>query len=47
MSDKKILYPHTKPVFVERFNLIVRDLDLVSSYYQHAIMFWVLAESRC
>tara|TARA_R110002126_G_C10468003_1_gene500823 strand:+ start:1905 stop:2765 length:861 start_codon:yes stop_codon:yes gene_type:complete len=37
MSDKKILYPHTKPVFVERFNLIVRDLDLVSSYYQHAI----------
>jgi len=37
MQDKKILYPHTKPVFVERFNLIVRDLDLVSSYYQKAI----------
>jgi len=37
MPEQKILYPHTKPVFVECFNLIVRDLDLVSEYYQRAI----------
>lgn len=35
--DTQILYPHTKPVFVKHFNLIVRDLDLVSEYYQRAI----------
>ena len=30
-------YPHSKPVFVERFKLIVRDLDLVSAYYQNVV----------
>ena len=30
-------YPHSKPVFVERFKLIVRDLALVSAYYQNVI----------
>ena len=30
-------YPHSKPVFVERFELIVRDLNLVSAYYQNVI----------
>ena len=30
-------YPHSQPVFVDRFKLIVRDLDLVSAYYQNVI----------
>ena len=30
-------YPHSKPVFVECFELIVRDLNLVSAYYQNVI----------
>lgn len=36
-NEQSILYPHTKPVFVKSFDLIVRDLDLVSKYYQAVI----------
>lgn len=37
MPKENILYPLTKPVFVDQLHLVVRDLDLVSEYYQKVI----------
>ncbi|MEM1182683.1 MAG: VOC family protein [Acidobacteriota bacterium] len=38
----KTVYPHTKPVFVQSVDLIVRDLEGVSRYYERVIGLEVL-----
>ena len=46
MNSPQLLYPHTKPLFARAFELIVRDIDLVSSYYQNVIGLCVLGKHQ-
>lgn len=32
-----VLYPHTKPIFVRSYHLVVRNLNRVASYYERVI----------